>query len=153
MSILAAIVLGILIGWLIEWVIDWLFWRKRRTAQADHSDCQKQAAELQRRNEALQAEVDSLKGAALKGAAPSRTKSATAVKAALPDEDLTKIKGIGPKISGILYEAGIRNFSDLGNLTADGLRELVGDMIERLADEDSIINQARELAEKRDQGK
>ena len=147
MSILAAIVLGILIGWLIEWVIDWLFWRKRRTAQADHSDCQKQAADLERRNQALQAELD-----ALKTAAPTRTGAAT-VKVSLPDDDLTEIKGIGPKISGLLYNAGIRNFTDLGNLTPDGLRELVGDMIERLADEDKIISQARELAEKRSQGK
>jgi|APSaa5957512622_1039677.scaffolds.fasta_scaffold263678_1 predicted flap endonuclease-1-like 5' DNA nuclease len=147
MSILAAIILGILIGWLIEWVIDWLFWRKRRTAQADHSDCQKQIDELEGRNQALQAEIDAFKTAAPTRAAPK------VVKEVLPDEDLTQIKGIGPKISGLLYEAGIRNFTDLGSLTSDGLRDLVGDVIERLADEDSIINQARELAEKRSQGK
>jgi hypothetical protein len=53
----------------------------------------------------------------------------------------------------MLHDAGIKSFAQLGELSADGLRDLVGDAIERLADEDEIIEQAHELAEKAQQGK
>ncbi len=64
-------------------------------------------------------------------------------------DDLEVIKGIGPVIAGKLYKAGICTFADLAGLTPARLRELVGDIISRLAEEDSIIEQAKQLAAKK----
>jgi predicted flap endonuclease-1-like 5' DNA nuclease len=67
----------------------------------------------------------------------------------VPD-DLIVIKGIGPVIARKLNAAGIYTFRQLAALTPVQLREIVGDVIQRLADEDDIINQAKELAAKQD---
>jgi predicted flap endonuclease-1-like 5' DNA nuclease len=67
----------------------------------------------------------------------------------IPD-DLVVIKGIGPVIARKLNAAGIYTFRQLAALTPVQLREIVGDVIQRLADEDEIINQAKELAAKQD---
>lgn len=61
-------------------------------------------------------------------------------------DDLVDIQGIGPVIARILYQAGIFSFADVGNLTTDELREIVGERIERLADEEKILAHARQLA-------
>jgi predicted flap endonuclease-1-like 5' DNA nuclease len=63
-------------------------------------------------------------------------------------DDLVVIHGIGPVIAGRLNQAGVYTFANLAALTPERLRELVGDVISRLADEQSIIEQARALAEK-----
>jgi predicted flap endonuclease-1-like 5' DNA nuclease len=67
-------------------------------------------------------------------------------------DDLEVIVGIGPVIARTLNNAGIFTFADLGSLTAKDLREIVGVRIERLADEEKILSQARQLAETQDRG-
>ena len=66
----------------------------------------------------------------------------------MPD-DLKVIKGIGPVIELKLNDAGIHTFEQLGNLTASGLRRILGDAIERLSDEESLLRQARDLARRK----
>jgi predicted flap endonuclease-1-like 5' DNA nuclease len=63
-------------------------------------------------------------------------------------DDLEVILGIGPVIARTLNEACIFTFTDLAELTAEELRAIVGERIQRLADEDDILAQARELAGK-----
>jgi predicted flap endonuclease-1-like 5' DNA nuclease len=63
-------------------------------------------------------------------------------------DDLEVIVGIGPVIARILNAACIFTFADLAALTVDELRAIVGEKIQRLADEDDILAQARELAAK-----
>lgn len=63
-------------------------------------------------------------------------------------DDLEVIVGIGPVIARTLNNAGIFTFADLGALTAADLREIVGERIQRLADEEDILKQARQLAER-----
>lgn len=67
-------------------------------------------------------------------------------------DNLEVIKGIGPVICQKLYQVGINTFADLAALTPEHLRELVGDMISRLANEDAIIEQAKVLAAEKSQG-
>jgi len=67
-------------------------------------------------------------------------------------DDLAEIVGIGPVISKLLNEAGIFTFAELGALSAAELREIVGERIQRLANEEDILAQARALAEKQSQG-
>jgi predicted flap endonuclease-1-like 5' DNA nuclease len=63
-------------------------------------------------------------------------------------DDLEIILGIGPVIARVLNEACIFTFADLAALNAEELRAIVGERIQRLADEDDILAQARELAGK-----
>lgn len=120
-------VLGLLIGWLIEWLIDYFYWRRRYGER-----------ELSTRAE--NAKV----GRALPAAKMEASPSAEVV----PD-DLKIIKGIGPVIERKLNEAGIYTFEQLGNLTSSGLRRILGNMIERLSDEEALLRQARDLARRK----
>jgi predicted flap endonuclease-1-like 5' DNA nuclease len=67
-------------------------------------------------------------------------------------DDLEVIVGIGPVIARMLNNAGIFTFAELGSLTAQDLQAIVGVRIERLADEEQILSQARQLAEAQDRG-
>lgn len=120
-------ILGLLIGWLIEWVIDYFYWR-RRSAQNEAAYPPDQKS---RSSSARAAEVE----------------PHAAVKV-IPD-DLKTIKGIGPVIERKLNEAGIYTFEELGNLSAAGLRRILGNTIERLADEETLLRQARDLARRK----
>jgi hypothetical protein len=42
-------------------------------------------------------------------------------------EDLTKIEGIGEKIQGLLYAAGINNYAQLANSSQDVLQKILAD--------------------------
>ena len=61
-------------------------------------------------------------------------------------DDLVEINGVGPVIANILYDAGVFSFADVGELTPADLREIIGERIERLANEEKILAHARELA-------
>ena len=112
-------VLGLLIGWLIEWLIDYFYWRRRY------------------------AEKDSMQAA--RAASPVDHRKSQPVVNTVPD-DLKIIKGVGPVIERKLNEAGIYTFEQLGNLTTAQLRRILGNSIERLSDEESLLQQARDLA-------
>ena len=117
-------ILGLLVGWLIEWLIDWFYWRRRYAElEAKHSELQVRAAAVP----PVPVETP---------AAPRKTER----------DNLQVIKGIGPVIERKLNEAGILTFEQLGNLTPADLRRILGNSIERLADEESLLQQARDLA-------
>lgn len=121
--------IGVLVGWLLEWVIDWVYWRKKLQPQAAAATTSQSSAEL----DAARAEIADLK-AQLENCGEVRI------------DPLEKIKGIGPVIKRKLNEGGIFSFAQLGALTPQRLEEIVGEEIRRLADEDELINQAKELA-------
>ena len=127
MSPLFTFFLGLLIGWLIEWLIDYFYWR-RRYAEKDvrFSDHTAQA---------------------VKPSVPDEAASTPATR--VTPDDLKIIKGIGPVIERKLNDAGIRTFEQLGNLTPADLRRILGNSIERLADEESLLQQARDLARRK----
>jgi predicted flap endonuclease-1-like 5' DNA nuclease len=117
-------ILGLLIGWLIEWLIDFFYWRRRYGER--ESPSRTESAKVR------------------------RTLAATDVETSPPPkvvpDDLKIIKGIGPVIERKLNDGGVYTFEQLGNLTPSGLRRILGDAIERLADEESLLRQARDLA-------
>ena len=117
-------ILGLLIGWLIEWIIDWFYWR-RRYAENDTGSSRAPAQAVA--SEPLKVEE------ARPAAKPAR-------------DNLQVIKGIGPVIERKLNEAGITTFEQLGNLTPADLRRILGNVIERLSDEEALLQQARDLA-------
>lgn len=124
MNWLFAFVLGLLIGWLIEWLIDYFYWRRR------YAD-----------KEAIHTPDDAIPHQ------PSlvRMEEPAPVVQAPPD-DLKVIKGIGNVIERKLNDAGIYTYEQLGNLTPADLRRILGNTIERLANEESLLQQARDLA-------
>lgn len=120
-------VLGLLIGWLIEWLIDYFYWRRRYSekepvAVAEHASVRRASS-------------------------TPDVKSQTSAKI-VPD-DLKVIKGIGTVIERKLNEAGVYTFEQLGNLTPASLRRILGSTVERLADEESLLRQARDLARRK----
>lgn len=117
-------ILGLLIGWLIEWLIDYFYWRRR---YAETATVRESAV---RRN----ASLDEPKSRPVTQIAP---------------DDLKVIKGIGPVIERKLNEAGIHTFDQLGNLTVAQLRRILGNSIERLSDEEALLQQARDLARRK----
>jgi predicted flap endonuclease-1-like 5' DNA nuclease len=60
-------------------------------------------------------------------------------------DDLTEISGIGPKISGILIEAGITSYAQLAQTDEDALNQIMGEAGLRLGNPASWIAQAKEL--------
>lgn len=130
MPTIAAVILGVLIGWLIEWVIDWLYWRKPREAPTRSTPIPltvsaTEMEALKRENAYLKSRLDQF----------SHT----------PD-DLKVIKGIGPEIERRLNAAGILTFAQLSQLTPADLEVILGDVIKRLANEQDLLDQARDLA-------
>jgi predicted flap endonuclease-1-like 5' DNA nuclease len=118
-------ILGLLIGWLIEWIIDWFYWR-RRYAEKEIPPAAVRAVPVP------PVRVEEPKPAAK----PAR-------------DNLQVIKGIGPVIERKLNEAGITTFEQLGNLTPNDLRRILGNAIERLSDEEALLQQARDLARRK----
>jgi small subunit ribosomal protein S2 len=62
----------------------------------------------------------------------------------IPD-DLTKISGIGPKISNILQDAGISNYAQLAGADEDEIRHILSQVGLRMGDPESWIQQAQTL--------
>lgn len=127
MTPLFTFVLGLLIGWLIEWLIDYFYWR-RRYAGKDA---------LATRDPGMERRT-----------ASTREEGSFHAGRVAPD-DLKVIRGIGPVIERKLNEAGIHSFEQLGSLTASQLRRILGNSIERLSDEESLLQQARDLARRK----
>ena len=117
-------VLGLLIGWLIEWMIDYFYWRRRN---------------------AYTETVHATPIAKTNPPAPARVDEQPPAVQTVPD-DLKVIKGIGKVIERKLNSAGVYTFAQLGNLSPADLRSILGSSIERLANEESLLKQARELA-------
>jgi predicted flap endonuclease-1-like 5' DNA nuclease len=120
-------ILGLLVGWLIEWIIDWFYWRTRYAERDTGSS-----------EPPVQAT-----------AVPPRVVEQPRPQARPAPDNLQVIKGIGPVIERKLNEAGITTFEQLGNLTAADLRRILGDVIERLSDEEALLQQARDLARRK----
>ncbi len=83
------------------------------------------------------------------GMEPTRPAVRTPAPPPLEPDDLKVIKGIGVVIERKLNEAGLFTFRQLATLSPDDLRGILGKSIQRLANEDSILHQARDLARKK----
>lgn len=173
MTPLVAFVLGLLIGWLVEFVIDWFYWRRRyRVFQDAAEQCQQKLGTLESEltsariivqplNEKisqLNQEVSrlELEKQQLKDKLDDLLAKGSLFQPVLPEEsqpvnpdDLQEIKGIGLVISKRLNHHKIYTFEQLASQTPENLREILGDLVQRLADEESYIEQARQFAYKK----
>ena len=170
MTPIVAFVSGLLVGWLVEWVIDWIYWRRQYQKLESSSSQGRQKvksleAELSSALNIIRPLQDQVRQLELEKAQgeirltqmqeeleTARTQSGV-FQPALPDateeivpDNLQEINGIGLVITKRLNHHGIYTFEQLASQTAEYLREILGDMIQRLADEESFIQQARQLA-------
>jgi len=151
MSPTAALVLGLLIGWLVEWVIDWVYWR-RRTQMIEEAEirCNQKLVALDRELVTLKKTHAKLNEEALRWQKElSELRARQAEPAVVIPDDLKVIKGIGPVIARKLNQAGVYTFEQLAGLTPLSLCRILGETIERLSNEGSLIVQARQLAERK----
>jgi len=81
----------------------------------------------------VHAETNGAKSAKSAKATKSPTKKASKSKKSSSGDDLTKIEGIGPKMSDALKAAGIDTFEKLSNTDEDTLRQAIEDAGMRLA--------------------
>jgi len=132
MSGISLFILGLLLGWLVEWIIDWLYWRRK------HKACQEENARLKARLEEMEKE----RAAVIVYDVPAGSQQAKS-------DDLTLITGIGPVISDMLNNAGVATFEEMAALSTAQLRDILGDLVERLVDEQSLLEQAREFAKEK----
>ena len=130
-------------------ILVWIYWQQKMVdIQMEEAYLQEQLKAARTRSENLERQL-----AARDAAAPVPAKvdnpssEQTPVTASVRRDDLTVINGIGPVIAGKLNQAGIYSYEALANLTPDQLREIVGNAISRLANEEEIIVQARRLSE------
>jgi predicted flap endonuclease-1-like 5' DNA nuclease len=124
MNWLFAFVLGLLIGWLIEWLIDYFYWRRR---YADKET-------IEPRDYVIPEQATSARVEEHEPVVPT------------PPDDHKLINGNGKVIERRLNDAGVYTFEQLGSLTPADLRKILGTAIERLANEESLLQQARDLA-------
>lgn len=130
MKTFAFFILGLLFGWLIEWIIDWFYWRKKYQQVAQENETLKQ--------EIVSLETKKQNQPKPRAKKPSSTKSRK--------DDLKLISGIGPVIAKKLNDAGITTFEQMAKLKPNQLESILGELVKRLADEASLISQAKELA-------
>ncbi len=74
--------------------------------------------------------------------------SERAAEIALPEDDLTLIEGIGPKIAGVLQAAGITTFAQLAQTDPARLADIMRSERLRLADPATWPEQARLAADR-----
>jgi predicted flap endonuclease-1-like 5' DNA nuclease len=142
-------VVGVLVGWLIEWLIDRFSERRTRSGPeagaADALALRVQLDEAQARERELEAEISDLRAeleaqhqatgdctealeecrAELAAALAAPSVAAKAAPVVVEPQDLTRIEGIGPKIAGLLNEAGILDYAQLAAAPVEHLREIL----------------------------
>lgn len=162
MSPILAFVLGLLGGWLVEWVIDWAYFRRRDRARVEaEAGLHQRVIALDQqllavggeaeawRDKAAQLEPENTRLAELvyrlEQALRDQPAQASAPALLVPD-DLEEIDGIGPAIAKKLNRAGVHTFEQLAAQSPAFLRSVLGRQMERLVDEEALLEQARQRA-------
>lgn len=142
-----ALVLGLVVAW-------WIFVASRRTRVAiDRRDTLDEGADKARRNQAL---IDAPAGADEPIPPPTpeglagvgAAVQAEVPRAPAPHDDLTRIKGVGPKLAALLHGLGITGFDDIAgwdDAAIDRIDARLGQFSGRIR-RDDWVEQARLLA-------
>lgn len=133
MILLAALLLGLLVAW-------WIYFGRRRTrVTGDRRDVLDEGADPAARNQAL---IDSAPAAPLAVAPPP------VPVAAANGDDLTRIKGLGPKLRDLLATLGVTRFDQIAGWSdaeIDRIDAQLGQFAGRIR-RDSWVDQAKLLA-------
>jgi predicted flap endonuclease-1-like 5' DNA nuclease len=136
MALAVTIVAGLFLWW-------WL------TRRSDREDFRQGVGPSPRADIRLPAKVRTPEPApALPRAPPIETSTAGPEPGPPTPDDLQRIRGVGPKVAGLLQSAGIQTYAQLATAGTDRLREILAEEgLTRLADPTSWPEQARLAAE------
>jgi predicted flap endonuclease-1-like 5' DNA nuclease len=142
--LVAALVLGLVVAW-------WIFVASRRTkVELDRRDTLDEGADRARRNQALidapVSQVPPPTPEALAGVGAAV--QAAAATAPDPHHDLTRLKGVGPKLAARLHQLGVTGFDDIAGwdeAAIDRIDAELGQFSGRIR-RDNWVEQARLLA-------
>jgi NADH-quinone oxidoreductase subunit I len=115
-------------------------------AKLHPTDYAAEEAERRAKEEAKQRAAEAKKAAAAKKKAEEAKKAAAEAPTPSEPDDLTRIEGIGPKISGVLQAAGITTFAQLADVEASRIQQILEEAdprLLRLADPTTWPKQAR----------
>jgi NADH-quinone oxidoreductase subunit I len=115
-------------------------------ARLHPTDYAREEAERQAKEEAKRKAAEAKEAAAKKEAEAAKAAKAAETPAASAPDDLTRIEGIGPKISKALQDAGIKTFAQLADTGVDRIKEILEKAdpnLLRLADPATWPKQAR----------
>ena len=134
-------VFGLLYGWFVKVAFDRIY---RGNEMED----------IRSENASLREYISTLESKLQSNSVESRSVKRTSaraepVRAASEKDDLKVIKGIGPALEKKLNQAGIHTFQALAALTTEELENILGNA-SRLAQEGSLISQAKKLAKQND---
>lgn len=130
--LVVALVIGLLVAW-------WIFVASRKTTVERDSSADSDAPA--KRNQAL---IDAPPAASAPAAAPAPTVSP----AATGGDDLSRIKGVGPKLVALLHEQGVTSFAQIAawdDAEIDRIDAQLGRFQGRIR-RDSWVEQAKLLA-------
>jgi predicted flap endonuclease-1-like 5' DNA nuclease len=141
MKALKVFLFGLLYGWFLKFAIDRIY-------------RENEIEDIRNENESLREHVRSLEAKLQSGStrSTSTTRKAAASRPAPSlsgKDDLKLIKGIGPAIEKKLNGAGIDSFEALSQLTVAELGDILGSTSRLVKDGESLIAQARSLAQQR----
>jgi formate hydrogenlyase subunit 6/NADH:ubiquinone oxidoreductase subunit I len=94
-------------------------------AKLHPSDYEREEAARRAKEEAKRKAAEARKAAAAKKKAEAEAKKAAAEAAVAEPDDLTRIEGIGPKIAGVLQEAGIKTFAQLAEADVERINQIL----------------------------
>jgi predicted flap endonuclease-1-like 5' DNA nuclease len=142
--LVAALVLGLAVAW-------WIFVASRRTkVELDRRDTLDEGAEKARRNQALiDAPVSHVPPPTPEGlAGVGAAVQAAAAPAPDPNHDLTRLKGVGPKLAAKLHQLGVTGFDDIAGWDDAAIERIdaqLGQFAGRIR-RDNWVEQAKLLA-------
>ena len=132
-------IFGLLYGWFIKFTFDRIY------RGNEMEDIRNENASLKEYIRTLESR---LQPKSLESKSVTRTASQPEpVQTASEKDNLKVIKGIGPAIEKKLNNAGIYTFEALARLSVEELESILGNA-RRLAQEDNLIAQAKELAQR-----
>lgn len=145
------LVIALLLGVLVAW---WIFVGGRRTrVEIDRRDTLDEGADKARRNQAL-IDAPTAAGEPIPPPTPEGLAGIGAAiqaevpRAPAPHDDLTRIKGVGPKLAALLHSLGVTGFDDIAqwdDAAIDRIDAQLGTFSGRIR-RDNWIEQARLLA-------
>ena len=134
-------VFGLLYGWFVKVAFDRIYrGNEMEDIRSENASLREYISTLESKLQSNSVESRSVKRTSAR-AEPVRTAS--------EKDDLKVIKGIGPALEKKLNSAGIQTFQALAALTTEELENILGNA-SRLAQEGSLISQAKKLAKQND---
>ena len=143
-------------GWLVflgivilTFIVAWALLTKRPSKEQlndlGHEEQDHHEAETEGSDHSTEKEADETRHEMIEESIHSTDQDVQVPMPASPEtsDDLVEIEGIGPKIAGILGEAGITTFEQLANTDVETLRKILADARLQMTDPASWPEQAR----------